>query len=83
MGALETKRRATGRAHAGVTSHVCNLKQSGGTKTGDWIGYLHWLTLKNPARHRNPQCRITQMPDFHKSLPTPDLSWGEITKVPL
>jgi hypothetical protein len=27
------------------------------------------LTLKNPARHRNPQCRITQMPDFHKIAP--------------
>jgi hypothetical protein len=28
------------------------------------------LTLKHPARHRNSQCRITQMPEFHKSLPT-------------
>jgi hypothetical protein len=27
------------------------------------------LTLKNPARHRNPQCRISQMPDFHKIAP--------------
>jgi hypothetical protein len=27
------------------------------------------LTLKNPACHRNPQCRITQMPDFHKIAP--------------
>jgi hypothetical protein len=27
------------------------------------------LTLKNPARHRNPQCRITQMPDSHTIAP--------------
>src|ERR1039457_331323 len=49
-----------------------SLQQARGTKTGDWIGYRRWLTLKNPARHRNSQCRVCQMPDFHKSLPTPD-----------
>jgi hypothetical protein len=27
------------------------------------------LTLENPARHRNPQCRITQMPEFHTIAP--------------
>jgi hypothetical protein len=35
------------------------------------------LTLENPACHRNPQCRVTQMPEFHKSLPTPDRNWRE------
>jgi hypothetical protein len=60
----------------------CYLQQARGTETGDRIGYLHWLPLKNPACHRNPQRRITQMPDFHKSLPTPDPYWGETTKVP-
>jgi hypothetical protein len=30
------------------------------------------LPLEYPACHRNPQCRVCQMPDFHKSLPTPD-----------
>src|SRR6202795_4287341 len=47
----------------------CYLQQARGTETGNRIGYTHWLTLKNPARHRNPQCRITQMPDFHTIAP--------------
>jgi len=47
----------------------CYLQQARATETGYGISYLHWLTLKNPARHRNPQCRITQMPDFHKIAP--------------
>src|ERR1700674_5376829 len=47
----------------------CYLQQDRGTETGDRIGYSHWLTLKNPAQHRNPQCRITQMRDFHTISP--------------
>jgi hypothetical protein len=69
MGALEATRNGA-RPCPLFTNYY--LQQARGAKTGDRIGYLHWLTLKNPARHRNPQCRITQMPDFHKSLPTPD-----------
>ncbi len=38
---------------------IAYLQQARGTKTGDRIGYRHWLTLKNPACHRNPQCRIS------------------------
>ena len=45
------------------------LQQARTTKTGDRIDYLHWLPLKNPASHRNPQRCISQMPDFHRSLP--------------
>jgi len=71
MDALKSRQRATGRVHAPFTHRY--LQQARGTKTGDWIGYLHRLTLKNPARHRNPQCCVTQMPKFHKSLPTLDL----------
>ena len=59
--------RATGRVHAPFTTR--SLQQARGTKTGDRIGYLHWLTPKDPARHRNPQCCITQMPDFHAIAP--------------
>src|SRR5271157_539818 len=72
--ALRSKQRATGRGHA--LSRCC-LQQARGTKTGDRIGYPDWLPLKNPACHRNPQCRVCQMPDFHSSLPTPNL--GEKT----
>lgn len=50
--ALESKRRATGRVQA-LFFLQSNLKQARGTKTGDWIGCLHRLTLKNPARHRD------------------------------
>lgn len=71
MDALKSKRRATGRVHAPFTTR--SLQQARGTKTGDRIGYLHWLTSKNPARHRNPQCCITQMPDFHTIVPATDL----------
>jgi hypothetical protein len=46
-----------------------NLQQARGAETGDWIGHPHGLTLKNPARHRNSKRRISQVPDFHKSLP--------------
>jgi len=67
MDALKSKRRATGRVHAPFTTR--SLQQARGTKTGDRIGYLHWLTSKNPARHRNPQRCITQMPDFHTIAP--------------
>jgi hypothetical protein len=49
----------------------CCLQQARSTKTGDRIGYLHWLPLEYPASHRYPQRCISQMPDFHKSLPTP------------
>ena len=48
-----------------------SLQQARASKTGYRIANRRWLTLKNPARHRNSQCRISQMPDFHKSLPTP------------
>jgi hypothetical protein len=75
MNALKSRRRATGRVHAPFTNHY--LQQARGTETGDRIGYPHWLTLENPACHRNPQCRVTQMPEFHKSLPTPDRNWRE------
>jgi hypothetical protein len=67
MGALRSKRRATGARPCPF--HQWCLQQARGTETGDRIGYLHWLTLKNPARHRNPQCRISQMPKFHKIAP--------------
>src|SRR5271166_6716738 len=63
------------------TSHY--LQQARGTKTGNGIDYLHWLTLENPARHRNPQCRISQMPEFHRITPhARTFYWGETTKVP-
>jgi hypothetical protein len=62
--------------------HQCFLQQTRPTETGDRIGYLHWLTLENPARHRNPQCRISQMPKFHKIAPHAGPYWGETTKVP-
>jgi hypothetical protein len=89
-GSLRSEARATGHIQAlsqrvqrsrlmpSVTStDVMNLQQARGTKTRDRIGYLHWLPLEYPACHRNPQCRVCQMPDFHKSLPTPDLLIGE------
>src|SRR5450755_104316 len=60
-----------------TSTDVMNLQQARSTKTRDRIGYLHWLPLKYPACHRNPQCRVCQMPDFHKSLPTPDPLIGE------
>jgi hypothetical protein len=59
-------------AQRGASTLFYQLQQARGTETGDRIAYWHWLTLKNPARHRNSQRRICQMPDFHKSLPTPD-----------
>ena len=73
---IPTKARTVDNRVTSAPSGV-QLKQARGTKTGNRIGYRHRLTLKNPARHRNPQCRVCQMPDFHKSLPTPDPCWGE------
>jgi|GEM_PF-4087175 len=67
MDALKRSEAQRGRAQALLTN--CYLQQARVTKTGDRIGYPHWLTLKNPARHRNPQCRITQMPEFHTIAP--------------
>jgi len=67
MDALKRSDAQRGRAQALLTNRY--LQQTRGTKTGDRIGYLHWLTLKNPARHRNPQCHITEMPKFHTIAP--------------
>src|SRR5260370_7584699 len=73
LGALKSKRRATGRAQASLTKRTLQqtrtLQQARGTKTGNRIGYRHCLTLKNPARHPNSQRRITQMPNFHTITP--------------
>src|ERR1700687_846753 len=65
-GRAQIEGRATGRPSPFTNRY---LQQARGTKTGDRIGYRHWLTFKNPARHRNPQCRITQKPEFHKIAP--------------
>lgn len=52
------------------------LKQTGGAKACNRIRYRHGLTLIKPARHRDSQSRITQVPELHKFLPTPELTWG-------
>lgn len=57
------------------------LQQPGGAETRDRIGYRHWLTLEDPARHRNAQCRITQMHEFHSPTPRRTPTRGEIRVV--
>jgi hypothetical protein len=71
--------RATGRAHV---LFIRRCLQARNTETGNRITYRCGLTLKHPARHRNSQRRIAQMPKFHKSLPHARTFWGEETKVP-
>jgi hypothetical protein len=62
-GDVDAQRGAASPLHLLLPNH---LQQARGTKTGDWIGYSHGLALKDPARYRNSQCRVSQMPDFHK-----------------
>jgi hypothetical protein len=42
------------------------LQQAGGTKALNRIRYSYRLTFKNAARHRDPQGRVSQMPDLHE-----------------
>src|ERR1700730_2545937 len=46
-----------------------NLKEAPGAETSDRINQRHGFSLKNPASHREPQRRVTQMNKFHDSPP--------------
>src|SRR5215472_11183162 len=53
------------------------LQETGGAETADRIGYRNWLTFKDPTCHRNAQCRVTEMPQFHRPFPTPERKLGD------
>jgi hypothetical protein len=44
------------------------LQQARGAKALNGIRYSYRLTLKNAARHRHCQSRVSQMPDLHEQL---------------
>jgi hypothetical protein len=71
-----TKRRATG-SRPKAPDQIRMLQETGGAETADWIGYRNWLTFEDPTCHRNAQCRVTEMPQFHRPFPTPERKLGD------
>ena len=82
MGALDVAARNGARPWLGQNRPV-KLQQPGGTETRDRICYANWLTFEDPARHRNAQCRITEMHEFHSPTPRRTPIWGEISSGPV
>ena len=81
LGAL--RRSARNGARPSPSKPIETLQQARTPETLNRICYRQRLTLENPARHRDSQCRIAQMPEFHKSLPTPEPHLGSAYRGPV